>query len=367
MRIRSALLVIFLLVTAASVAAFHRDGVARCDACHTIHNSENGLPVNPQGPAEYGLRYESATEVCLSCHATNTGAVWGTNPLSPPPEHGAGNFVFLQEDNINDAPDGAQHPLAGFYAGHSVIAPSRNAGVDPAHAAAPGGSYPSSALSCTSCHDPHGNTNFRMLYGVGIVPAGNFFFVNPAPEATGIDPAGVSESPANHTAYRSGMSAWCANCHGVFHHSSSGFEHPSDESIGGDQEHTYNVYNGSADPDGGTFATAYLPQVPFEDPSSTISMTHGPSADSRVSCITCHRAHASSGPDIGRWDFNTRYVNLDGTPSGSWPIPSPYGAASQYQLCDKCHANDTQDHGHDNACISCHRQPNLRLLKLNKR
>ena len=365
MSIRSALLVFYLLVTAASVAAFHNDGVARCNACHTIHNSENGLPVTPQ-PGDYALRFETATEVCLSCHATNTGAVWGTNPMSPSPEHGAGNFVFLQEDNLNDAPDGAQHPLAGFHAGHSVIAPSRNAVADPEHATAPGGSYSSSALGCTSCHDPHGNTNFRLLYGVGSVRAGNFYFVNPAPDATGIDPAGPPESLFNHTAYRSGMSAWCANCHGTFHQSSSGFEHPIVETLG-EREQTYNAYNGSADPSGGTFATAYLPDVPFEDLSSTTSMTHGPAADSRLSCITCHRAHASSGPDIGRWDFNVLYVNQDGSPSGSWPIPSPYGATAQYQLCDKCHAQDTQDHGHDNACISCHRQANVRMLNLQKR
>ena len=37
-------------------------------------------------------------------------------------------------------------------------------------------------------------------------------------------------------------------------------------------------------------------QVPFEDPSASVSSTAGPTAASRITCLSCHRAHATSAP-----------------------------------------------------------------------
>lgn len=340
------------------VCAFHEAGVAGCSACHTMHDSQDGMPVLP-GPSESGemlLTYENITELCLSCHATEYGAVWGDNPLIPPPEYGGGNFVFLEEDNINDAPGGGMSPLGGHHAGHNVARPGLGITEDPVNIYAPGGSYPSSELRCTSCHDPHGNNNFRMLRGEGLVPAGNFYFTNPAPDATGIDLQTGPETPDHHTAYRSGMSDWCANCHGWFHDNGPGFEHPYHHGIGGDERMTYRYYYGDSDPIGGDPAFAYLPEVPFESPLMKTGWTAGPTGPSFLSCMVCHRAHATSSPDAGRWDFHVRLLDSDGLESGSYAIPNPYPGPDQHSLCNKCHYQDSQDHGFGQACLECHRE-----------
>ncbi len=324
---------------------FHDEGVAHCDGCHTMHNSSNGALVDaahPNGNA-YLLKFSSATDLCLSCHATSRGAVWGTNPLAPPPEKGAGNFVFLTEDNINDGRNGATNPISGRQGGHTVNSPARGIGPDGILLTAPGGTFPATALECSSCHDPHGNEHFRLLYGTGPVQAGLTNFVNPAPDAEGIDFSAGVESNASHTAYKGGMSAWCGNCHGDFHNNNTKLIHPSGQTIGGAIATAYGLYNGTAHYATGNPATSYLSQVPFEDPTMTPTSTEGPTASSQVSCITCHRAHATSSLNATRWDYTQTLLGTDGVESGSYALPNPYNDPNQRSLCNKCHVKDEGD------------------------
>jgi hypothetical protein len=325
--------------------AFHDHGVAHCNGCHTMHNSENNQLVDPDSPNgnPYLLIDGTPTDVCLSCHATGSGEVWGDDPLNPPTEHGAGNFCFVAEDNINDGHNGAMNPIPGSYSVHNLIAPSMGGVADPVNATSPGGDYPSTSLGCSSCHDPHGNEHFRMLYGIGHVEAGDYTFMAPSPDAVGLNIHGAGESQSNHTAYRSGMSAWCGNCHGDFHDNSTQLIHPSGSAMGASIAQTYNLYNGTVDQTGGSQATAYLPQVAFEALGMTTDSTGGPTATSQVSCVTCHRAHGSSGPNIGRWDFNVTFLHEDGVESGSYQIPDPYNNLNQRSLCNKCHRKDEGD------------------------
>jgi len=310
--------------------------------CHLMHQDE------PGGPAigDALLTHDSASDLCLSCHAANYGAVMGSDPLVPPTEMGAGNFVFLLEDNLNDGPDGATNPIPGDAAGHNINAPGHGLSSDPTYATSPGGNFPSSQMSCTSCHDPHGNTNYRFLYGLGQGPSQGsglgWTFSYAAPVAVGLNVvAGAPETNSNHVAYRSGMSAWCGNCHRDYvtneHKATLGFEHRTDDTMDGDIVDRYNVYNGTVDPAGGSPLTAYLAAVPFEDANSTVGRTGGPVTTSRIMCLTCHRAHASSAPASGRWDFNVSTLGQDGAASGSYPIPNPYTVPNQTQLCYKCH------------------------------
>lgn len=323
-------------------AAFHDGGVASCRGCHIMHDSEEGYP----GPGGYAMLLiaDTPTGVCLTCHAGGFGNVLGDDPLLPPDEKGAGNFVFLLEDNLNDGPNGANQPIPGHAAGHSVVAPAYGLVQDPDWTYGPGGTFPSAELGCTSCHDPHGADTFRLLRGVGPVQGGIFDFVNPAPDGAGIDigPTSGAEAANNHSAYRSGFTDWCANCHGDYHEHSgdSDFEHEPDHSFGGASARRYNEYLGDDNPGGGNQASAYLPLVPFEDAEMTTIRTFGPTSASRVMCLSCHRAHASSAPRSGRWDFNVDLLDQDGIASGSWPIPNPYGP-NQGPLCAKCHRHHT--------------------------
>jgi cytochrome c553 len=339
-----------MLLTTSPVLAFHEFGVARCSGCHTMHNMQNGVLVDPNSPNGNGylLIDETPSDVCLSCHATSRGAVWGADPLNPPPQKGAGNFAWLTATNINDGRNGNQpaNYVPGYKSGHNVIAPSKNSGVDGVHTVAPGGTYSASAMSCTSCHDPHGQESFRFLYGVGHVEAGNYTFTNPAPtceEGPGFSSSTAVEANDLHTAYQGGMSAWCANCHGNFHNNSVQMRHPSGSAIGASIAQIYGQYNGTSDQTGGNPATSYIPQVAFEDPNMTPTSTAGPTATSQVSCITCHRAHGASSQDNGRWDFVVDVYGQDGQYAYRTPMPAPYDLTTQRSMCNKCHNKDEHD------------------------
>lgn len=337
------MIVVCLAMAGAPALAFHESGVGSCSTCHVMHDSRDGQPVvaGPGGDSGALLRYASSSDVCLSCHADAFGHVLGSNPLAPPPQLGAGNFVFLLEDNLNDGSDGLARPIPGAAAGHNIAAAGHGLGQDPYRLQSPGGSYPSDRMACTSCHDPHGNGNFRMLRGAGTLPDG-YQFLYPAPVATGLELAGTSETNSSHTAYISGMSAWCANCHADYltnrHNLGiSSFRHRTNSLLRTGMISRYNSYNGTSDPAGGTEATAYLAAVPFEDPGNTTGRTEGATGSSRVMCLTCHRAHATSAPSALRWDPNVSELGSDGVISGSYPLPNPYGDPGQEPLCAKCH------------------------------
>ncbi len=340
--------VLLMMLSPSLAQAFHEQGTGDCESCHVAHNSQDGFPIVPGGGFDTPLlRAESATDLCLSCHADDLGSALsgpGQDPLNPASERGAGNFVFLFEDNLNDGPDGRLNPISGDAAGHNVVAIGYGLVADSRHTVAPGGTFQSSELGCTSCHDPHGNENFRLLYGVGDVQGGLARFTYPAPEADGIPLAGAPESQTHHVAYKRGWSDWCANCHGQYHDNGLGaFDHDVKRGLGRRISGRYNEYDGDANPVGGVAATAYLAEVPFEDPAATISSNAGPTGGSWIMCLTCHRAHASSSPSAGRWDFRVGLLIQDGQVSGSFRIPSPYLDPDQGSLCAKCHADFGQD------------------------
>lgn len=332
-----------LLAVGGPAAAFHDGGVAHCNGCHVMHGEQDGQ-VTLDG-ARPLLRAPTATDVCLMCHGGQDG-VFGDNPLSPPPERGAGNFVFLLEENLNDGPDGLTAPIGGEAAGHSIVSLDRGTGPETRWTSAPGGTFPSDQLGCTSCHDPHGNGRFRMLNGTGPVQGGIHQFTAGAPAAAGLDirdPLAV-EAVDQHTAYHQGMSDWCGNCHDRYHQQwSGGFEHPGDRGLGSEVVQSYNSYLGTGQPAVGLWTTAYLPEVPFESTRTSVTGSEGPQFGARLMCLTCHRAHASSAPAAGRWDFNVQRLADDGAVSGSWPLPSPFPDPAQGQLCAKCHAGGIPD------------------------
>jgi hypothetical protein len=353
---RAALLlawVIILHAGTANAAGFHRGGVGSCAQCHVMHDAVAGqVAMDGTRPL---LMAASATDVCLMCHGPN--GVFGLDPRNPPRELGGGNFVFLLEDNLNDDANGAAQPIAGEAAGHSIISLTLGTITDSRWDRAPGGTFPSHSLGCTSCHDPHGNASFRMLRGPGPVASGQTQFFFPAPVAVGLDitDSAARESAMQHTAYLAGVSAWCANCHGIYHQDSGDalFPHVVEGILETSTQRRYNRYNGDADPMGGDFATAYLPEVPFEGTANTTTSMTGAAATDGIHCLTCHRAHASSAPAAGRWDFRVYRLAEDGVASGSYPLPNPYADAGQGQLCRKCHMQ-SGEHDRGMACLACH-------------
>jgi len=366
-----------LLLCFPSIALAFHAGTA-CDGCHTSHNSQagQGMTVNalPAGVANpYLLIGRDASATCLGCHerrgaSAPDGYLVSTSdadmPAGTPPAQltPGGDFGWLKKNYSWTSGTGVLMASAGESHGHNIIAPDYGYVMDTTLSQAPGGSYPASALQCTSCHDPHnlyrilsdgsesvgglpigelGSSgaapttqsavgSYRMLGGAGYTVKANpgFAFINKSPAA--VSPADYNRpesSAQTRVAYGSGMSEWCANCHPQFLRdandtSSTHFHKASiNATLGLEIAAAYTNYvKNSGDP-------PYLSLVPFEtgdknDAAGRAAMSalaknddtrlDGPSATSNVECLTCHRAHATGWDNSLRWNQKSDYIVYQG-------------------------------------------------------
>jgi hypothetical protein len=154
------------------------------------------------------------------------------------------------------------------------------------------------------------------------------------------------------------MSDWCANCHVNFHsQETNNFVHPEGD-LGSTVAATYNAYVNTDDQSGGNVATAFRGLTPFEavnvdlETVDSMNYTQGPTGVDQVSCVTCHRAHATAFDDIGRWDFDADFI-VDSHPQAGDGGVGPNDATNKYyqytfiqnqrSLCNKCHVKDFED------------------------
>jgi hypothetical protein len=343
--------------------AFHEGGTGDCDGCHEQHPSEgdSGEPTGNGAPtAEPLLRGSDASSTCLRCHAEieeQLDVLSGDGSCF----NAGGDFYWLTR-SYAWMEDGQPRTSAGDSHGHNAVAADYGLLPDGRLAAAPGGDYPAADLSCVSCHDPHGQQtgssddsfagSYRLLAGRDYSAAG-VTFSNDAPVA--LAPSYGSETDDNHVDYGSGMSEWCANCHGAMLDTSAA-QHPAGHTAVFTERTAaaYGAYLRTGDFSGDA-ASSYLALVPFErgvaDPGLlNPASTAGPeSGSSNVMCLTCHRAHASAFESIGRWDLSAASL------ADSHPGPSDGGDAQnsyygrdlaaelgpyQRSLCNKCHVRD---------------------------
>jgi len=328
-----------------------RCAVTQCNACHTAHNSQDGsvIDVDSLSGNPNLLADAAPSDICLDCHSRYGQLSSNGQTLTP-----GGDFFWTTRDVAFTDASGTQQRIDGREHGHNLHSPGHGLTADDVLTVAPGGTFDSSRLGCHSCHDPHGNANFRFLYGAGETASdypGGYTFAFPAPIAEGY-PLGSgqsgmgAETTGQHTAYISGMSDWCANCHeGIHSKMSSAMLHPVDESIGSEISGSYNAYLTTGEMNG-DWATAYLPLVPFEDAGNTTHSTTGTTSTSKVMCLTCHRAHASPYPDAGRWDFGQTWLK-ESQPSREPYLAqydgNPLNLLNQRSLCNKCHPHDLDD------------------------
>ena len=342
--------------------AFHDGGVAECAGCHIMHNSQDGALVDPTAPTgnAYLLRADTPTDQCLTCHDAYGQFAGGAG-------YGAGgDFYWLTRTFSWDA-HGTIHTSEGDSHGHNVISAAAGIAEDATLSQAPGGDFLSQYMGCTSCHDPHGNQNFRILYGSDMGPkynGGRYNFTAAAPEAKGNSRRTVSgsgiETDLAHTVYKNGVSDWCANCHEAFHSDNTGnFVHPI-QAVGSTIAGNYNAYISSDALVGGDPTTSYMGLVPFEAVNvdlttvDSTNYTQGPTSQDQVMCLTCHRAHASAFGDAARWDMSETFL-LDSHPSDGdigflqADIDNSYYnytfVTNQRSLCNKCHVKDYGDQG----------------------
>jgi hypothetical protein len=398
--------------------AFHSGGVAECGGCHSMHAPKVNAPSLLLGT--------DASSTCLNCHmhAGDTGPssyhiltadvdAAARGPLQRTP---GGDFGWTRR-TYNYILRGTATTELGQTHGHNVVASDFGLTVDTDNPTSPGGNFPSGNLACTSCHNPHGK--YRRLSdgtiattGAPIIASGSYdnSLVPASGQAVGVYrllqgngsivngvtflgvPAAVAPSTYNRTeavtqtrvaygvvagAGNETWGLWCATCHAGMHTSTAtGVVHPIDQTFSTPVLNNYNQYKGSGNMTG-TNADSYLSLVPFiEGVGSTYaslaldakndgSRLGGATSTSLVSCVSCHRAHASGFKDMLRWNNEGEFIIVN----GSWPGTDSSTAAAQnvsfsqgrtylemkgayyeypeskfatYQrvLCNKCHAQD---------------------------
>jgi len=354
--------------------AFHSGGVAECEGCHSMHS--------PKAGGNNLLVGIDQSSTCLTCHqnAADTGPssyhvstvdsklTAGLSPLQRTP---GGDFGWLKKTytysytsggvTTTETEDGQTH-------GHNIVAGDFGYVADSRNATAPGGTFPSVQLACTSCHDPHGQ--YRRLQsgviaktGAPIKASGSYNGASNEPTATeavgvyrllagagytkdGITfngvPAAKAPSTYNQTeatnqvrvAYGVATSGghstwgnWCATCH-LSMHSSGNYVHPVDESLGSGIATIYGQYVKSGDMTGSA-ATSFLSLVPFATNSGDYSALAllagntataskaGPTSTDKVMCMSCHRAHASGFLEGLRFDQGYEFMVKGGQYIGS--------------------------------------------------
>jgi hypothetical protein len=365
--------------------ALHGGGVAHCDACHSMHATTiaSGATAN-----SVLLKGSDASSTCLNCHESTDGKGYHISSPDGSATGQGGDFYWMKNDYTATIRGTVNTSHAATH-GHSIVATDFGFAADSDNLTAPGGSYDATKLGCTSCHDAHGQVNggtkngslpisasgststadaeagsilgnYRLL-GDAVYLAGGVddqhAFTNGAPVAVGRNITGASYNA--QVDYGSGMSEWCANCHGDFLGAADNM-HPAGNGVDlGSYVGNYNSYVATGDFTG-TQDIAYDALVPFErgtalrselNPQSTV----GPNANSNVMCLTCHRAHGSAFEHGTRWDMEAELLVTKGIYALSTDVPAT--AAAYYKngakvdivtaygpwqrsLCNKCHVQD---------------------------
>jgi predicted CXXCH cytochrome family protein len=402
--------------------AFHSGGVADCGGCHSMHSPKTG--------GSFLLINSDQSSTCLSCHSHSDTAPSSYHIMTyPVPGAGiapaemtpGGDFAYLGKAYTFTV-RGTTTTEFGQTHGHNVVAADFGMTADTQWSTAPGGTFPTASLACNSCHDPHGkyrriggdstytisntgapiigsgsyNTSltptatqavgsYRLLAGIGYQQGTLAINYPGAPIASAPSTYNRTEAATQtRVAYGTSVTGsgkttwgqWCATCHTGMH-STGNYVHPIDQGLGSIISGLYQTYKSSGNMTGSN-ASSYLSLVPFMENTGdyTILKSHavndnsqlgGPATTDQVSCLSCHRAHASGFPDMLRWQMQGEFITyVDGSGNPVWPgtdttpsapqfalgrtsaetlaayynRPATVFGAYQRVLCNKCHAQD---------------------------
>jgi hypothetical protein len=247
-----------------------------------------------------------------------------------------GDFAYLKKYYKWKLPGGQSGASFGYKNGHNIIAISYSYAADIKNTTAPGGDYPSTYLTCISCHNPHAiiskvtstsyTGSYRLFEGKGYAPKmipGLKAFTRDTPIAASPSQHNRSEvSTDTRITYGMRMSEWCMNCH----FNTTGHKTCNKVRFSMQVIKKYNSYVKTGDLSGNS-ETSYTSLVPFEEGiNASVLSSHadilsrfkkGPDLSSKVMCLTCHLTHASGFDHIMRWDADSEFIVYEGVYPGT--------------------------------------------------
>ncbi len=326
-----------------------------CANCHTMHNSQNGAPMNWDGsstPNETLLRGN-----CWGCHAyaliNSTGDNIEFDDTTPQVAHtnvvdlAGGNFAYITGGKAVDSTDSVVSANRDT-AGHNVRETGNPEDIT-AMFPPPGDEYnqigiTSTTFTCAGVYGCHGD---RSISGSMAAIRGSHHVDDDVLKFGSIDEASQGTTTAlsyrflkgvkggedsdwqatkdedDHNEYKgatagvegsatvpggSTISGLCAECHGNFHGGSTDIgtgpwlRHPTDIVLPSSTSKEYYMYNGGTGTNNPYSVDAPVARatIPTAAPSGNVNPGTG---DAIVMCLSCHKAHASANADLLRWNY----------------------------------------------------------------
>jgi hypothetical protein len=333
------------------------DACAGCHRAHTAFSTIARINFGTGGSAGEGsaLLVSSATNMddfCYACHgnggpgaSTNVeSGVFDSGPSSP--NDGSVPQLYTTSSSFDATLNGggftAFNNDANITSNHTLGQPGIIWGYGNSAAAA---SATLSDFNCTSCHDPHGSSNYRLLNDklMGNVTVGGYVGDTPQPFVISAEAGYPAGGFAKHTDYmaagyspnyttpeyrysgdpQKSMSGWCAGCHTQYDVAASDYSYGTSETavsnsatVGMRTRHRHpvnmNLQTGRTESGQMSLATdvATDTALPLEMAYSKDPNSFRGTKDFNdvVGCLTCHYAHGTNAKMSGWAD-----ASLDAT------------------------------------------------------
>ena len=339
-KVSQTLLLGFLIIILPTICEGRVRGL--CSNCHTMHNSQEGIDVNFDGPQPALLN-----DSCLGCHSRTDSVTIenyigsiipivynnGTQPQTP---LAGGNFFWVTPTGGGDR---MGHNVLGTTSSWDSlleIKPPGGATLDGTRMSCAGttgchgdktitgsGNNGSDTLALSGAHHSADSTitgttigkSYRFLDGVTGTEDDDWEYTtsthNTYQGAARTDDTDSPPPPATS------ISSICARCHTDFHNGATDpvdggtwgspwVRHPTDFDMSTGLSNSYIKY-----------PATYNPNIPiaYSDVSNT-------SKDKIIMCLSCHRAHGSPNESILRWDYR------------AWPADTSFTNG-----CNICHTD----------------------------
>ena len=320
-----------------------------CIFCHAPHNASPVAPLwNRSNPGTSYTPYASSTSVarpgqptgaslyCLSCH---DGTIALGDVLSRSSRIGmAGGLTTMPAGNSNLGSDlSDDHPISFTYT--ATLAATRGELANPATLTGKVKLDAGGQLQCTSCHDPHDDSNGKFLVVSNQASALcqtchlKNYWSGSDHKLSARTWNGAGSNPWPHTGNTTVAANACENCHRP--HSAGGRQRLLNNAA--EESNCYSCHNGNV--------AAKNIQAEFTGKSSihpvaSTTGVHDPAEAAvvqarHVECADCHNPHASNSSN---GLLPGSLAGVRGVSSGGTEVKP---ATAEYQICFRCHADSS--------------------------